>query len=497
MAMDSTLGLSLVLLFVCLQGGIVNAVSAVCKQPGELRNVTLRTVCYPDVGCFDDSPPFNNAKGSLPRSPQYLNVGLRLFTRLNPTSYQLLSYVNSSVTAASNFKSTRKTKFVIHGFINTGDEPWVNELKDALLKKGDFNVITVDWGNGAKAPYYDQAVANLRLVGTQVMLLLNILQGQGLRLDDVHMIGHSLGAHMSGYVGLLTGSAIGRISGLDPAEPDFECLPSLVRLDKGDAIFVDIIHTNGGSLLDGGAGMYQMCGHVDFFVNGGMKQPGCKNGLGGILDSIMGKDSGVACSHGRSHVYFTESINTDCSFLGIPCESYAKFQRGECTGCPGNGCSSMGYDADQFFGTGAMFLSTRKSAPFCGYQYMVNVTMHNSAGKNTQGALNIALHGAYGNSSLVQITPDTETYLYKGHSVSGIVIVESEVGPLKSISVVYMKKPTSWHDWWGGEKSVFIGSVNAVSTETGMSYQFCEAKYEAKHGEYLEIFSKDHISCKN
>ena len=74
-------------------------------------------------------------------------------------------------------------------------------------------MIVVDWGKGCKPPLYDQAVANLRVVGTEVMLLLKLLQGQGLQLADVHLIGHSLGAHMSGYIGLLMGQGIARITG--------------------------------------------------------------------------------------------------------------------------------------------------------------------------------------------------------------------------------------------------------------------------------------------
>ena len=45
---------------------------------------------------------------------------------------------------------------------------------------------------------------------------------KGLRYDDVHLIGHSLGAHCVGYVGKNLTGQIGRITGLDPADPLFQ-----------------------------------------------------------------------------------------------------------------------------------------------------------------------------------------------------------------------------------------------------------------------------------
>ena len=71
--------------------------------------------------------------------------------------------------------------------------------------------------------------------------------------SDFHLIGHSLGSHIAGYAGerLKTSGVglLGRISALDPAEPLFQSMPEFVRLDPGDADFVDVIHTDAKSIL--------------------------------------------------------------------------------------------------------------------------------------------------------------------------------------------------------------------------------------------------------
>lgn len=71
----------------------------------------------------------------------------------------------------------------------------------------------------------------------------------GLDPNDVHLIGHSLGAHTAGYAGEKMGGKVGRITGLDPAEPYFQGMPSHVRLDYTDAKLVDVIHTDGKSFF--------------------------------------------------------------------------------------------------------------------------------------------------------------------------------------------------------------------------------------------------------
>lgn len=61
--------------------------------------------------------------------------------------------------------------------------------------------------------------------------------------SKVHLMGHSLGAHISSYFGKGV-PGFSRITAFDPAQPGFEGCPKEVRLDKSDANFVDVIHTS-------------------------------------------------------------------------------------------------------------------------------------------------------------------------------------------------------------------------------------------------------------
>lgn len=59
-------------------------------------------------------------------------------------------------------------------------------------------------------------------------------------------------------------------SGLDPAMPFFVTVNKDQKLDASDAVFVDVIHTNAFV-----QGKIEASGDVDFYVNGGIRQPGC------------------------------------------------------------------------------------------------------------------------------------------------------------------------------------------------------------------------------
>lgn len=78
---------------------------------------------------------------------------------------------------------------------------------------------------------------------------------------------HSLGAHIVGATGRyfteFTTKLIPRITGLDAASPCFNEGESLSGLSRGDAAFVDCIHSNSGVL-----GKKDPIGDVDYYPNG-------------------------------------------------------------------------------------------------------------------------------------------------------------------------------------------------------------------------------------
>jgi len=77
------------------------------------------------------------------------------------------------------------------------------------------------------------------------------------------------------------------VEALDPAGPLFACGQLGMRLDASDARQVQVLHTNGDSFLKGGMGTMQRLGHVDFYANGGLKQPFCGSALAKMARKIV------------------------------------------------------------------------------------------------------------------------------------------------------------------------------------------------------------------
>ncbi|CAF1141074.1 unnamed protein product [Rotaria sordida] len=208
----------------------------------------LMNVCYDEYGCFTSGPPFGltlyRPFALLPDSPEVIDTRFLLYTRQFPDKGQVIS----RHTTLDTWDHTKATKILVHGFLDSINSTWWSEMKDAFLQAEDCNVILTDWSRANYFPY-TKATANAQVVGAVIALLVNeMIKAHGANPADFHIVAHSLGAAVAGYAGHRI-SGLGRITGLDPAGPFFENTDPIVRLDSSDAKFVDIIHTDGSSML--------------------------------------------------------------------------------------------------------------------------------------------------------------------------------------------------------------------------------------------------------
>ncbi|XP_026751482.1 pancreatic lipase-related protein 2-like [Galleria mellonella] len=435
--------------------------------------------CYGNYGCFSKAYPWteNRPDNYFPATPENMGVRYFVFTRRNRKIPVLLLADDVDRIQNANIDPSGPFYIISHGFIEGGHKLWIENMANALLNlEGNdaATVIVLDWRGGAQPPY-GQAVANIRLVGVMTAHLIhNIYEILGLSsLDNFHYIGHSLGAHLGGYCGHALQKKfnlkLGRITGLDPAAPYFSKTVTLVRLDRSDAKYVDIIHSNAMPLYLSGFGISEPIGHVDFYPNGGSTQPNCKSGKSQQSDgddmyrNVVGY---VSCNHERSHAYFTESISPSCPFLGIQCDSYESFLDGNCTSCDNKHyCIPMGYHSYNVYkrlqagglansnSNIALYLMTGGTKPFCRVHYKVTLKVSNSNESNTHGPesgkLSITLIDRNNNKSDHIFLDDEQKYYKPGDIETRMVAVKDTGHPPLSVIVEWkyetnLFNPMTW-----------------------------------------------------
>ncbi|XP_033223397.1 pancreatic triacylglycerol lipase-like isoform X2 [Belonocnema kinseyi] len=458
------------------------------------------TRCYSELGCLNITRSWyhliHRPLNVFPLPREVINTRFILYTNENPTEGQVLIVNKDKSIKRSNFDAKRKTKFIIHGFIDTPLSNWVKEMRNELLKHGDYNVIIVDWAGGS-LPLYTQATANTRLVGLEIANLIKHLQmNYGLDTMDVHLIGHSLGAHTAGYAGEKLEGSVGRITGLDPAEPYFQGMPSHLRLDYTDAQLVDVIHTDGKSIFFLGYGMSQPCGHLDFYPNNGKEQPGCTD-LSETTPSLPltlireGLEEAsrvlVACNHVRAIKLFIESINSKCQYVAHECGNYASFLKGECFSCKSNNslsCGVMGYHADtspalvkreamgqdvsSLLGS-KFFFSTGKDDPFCRrhYRITINLARPPTAESWVQGFIKVTFHAENGIIRNIDLTPSGYMKLEHGTTTRMVVAhpggSTGEIGKIRRVELSWaydmdVLQPRSLCFFWCNDR-LYVNSL--------------------------------------
>lgn len=221
------------------------------------------------------------------------------------------------------FEPSNRTIILIPGFKTCGIPEWLLKIKDQWLRIERVNVIIVDWTHWSTSIKYINAVAGTHLVARQLVAFLYYMAelhnadfASSKFRNTLTFVGHSLGAHISGYAGKELRGMVNRITGLDPAGPLFDGQNITEHLYRTDARLVDIIHSNAGdsegqttsffkalfndwmwkrnnvdyddvagpdnrvvpsrnedSQLFWGIG--RDIGHIDYYANDGSLQPGC------------------------------------------------------------------------------------------------------------------------------------------------------------------------------------------------------------------------------
>ncbi|XP_042907271.1 pancreatic lipase-related protein 2-like [Parasteatoda tepidariorum] len=321
--------------------------------------VNFTTKCFGDLGCFYTGPPwYHPLYRPISVPPQELQTKFLLYTRSNKEEPYYLEPTLESL-LKSPFKDNLPIKVLAHG-LGAHPDKFIGTMQE-LLKYSSYNVILVDWSREASGTP-PQATANTRLVGAYTAkLLLFIMEHTGLKPEDIHLIGHSLGGHLISYVGERINN-LGRITGLDIAGPYYDNAPKEVRLDRSDAIFVDIIQTNRGRSFFEGASLDEMVGHAVFSPNGGNRQPGCHYTPTTRPRGCFAQTVGKLCSHRKSIEYFQSSINT-CRYTSYACIAYQAFREDACNHTPFT--NRMGFHAVKPPYQLNYFLDTTGKAPYC------------------------------------------------------------------------------------------------------------------------------------
>lgn len=172
------------------------------------------------------------------------------------------------------------------------------------------------------------------------------LTKMGVPREIIHLVGQGIAAHVAGAAGqeftMHTGNKLRRITGLDPAKMISKQREELVGLSRGNADFVDVIHTSSLSM-----GTPVRCGDVDFYPNGvNQAVPGAEN----VIEAAV-----------RATRYFAETVRPggERNFPAVVANSLKQYKEKNGFGMR----AYMGIDAD-FDLQGDYILEVNEKSPF-------------------------------------------------------------------------------------------------------------------------------------
>ncbi|XP_002042358.2 vitellogenin-1 [Drosophila sechellia] len=316
------------------QGLLDGSKQLIAGYPFEFVSNSLNIICSQALAS-------NKIKSKY--SPDINKMNFQLQTACEKKNFPLTN--PESMWKSPLFDVKKKVVILATGWTTTvNGSDTIEVFSKAYNCRGDVNFVAVDAARFVDT-LYTWSAFNTEEIGENIALglvkLLDLVP-----VENIHLIGHSLGAHIVGSAGRhlqhLTNQTIPRITGLDPAKPCFNEGEALSGLMRGDAHFVDVIHSNPGVL-----GKRDPVGDVDFYPGGMSPLPaGCFS---------------VTCAHARSWEYFAETVfpGNERNFMATRCNSISRLRDFR---CPGDEVT-MGYAVPQNI-KGNYFLEVSASAPF-------------------------------------------------------------------------------------------------------------------------------------
>ncbi|XP_041978199.1 phospholipase A1-like [Aricia agestis] len=264
---------------------------------------------------------------NLDIQPEAIRINFNDYANGYTASYP----INDAADGILKYKDLDKTnKFVIFvpGFTSRITMKTRQMIKESFKDPGTYMIVLNDRVYTNALPNlltaYQRSVLYTYHIGKALAEMLITLMENGVSPKNMHLIGHSLGAHISGNTGNIfyekTGQKIARITGLDPAGPCF--YDSKYHLKSGSADFVDAYHCNAYQL-----GTDKNIADVNFYVNDGVSQPKC--GAPPIPDITLSSMASL-CSHMACQNFFFLTVSQPNLFPAYKCDSYKNFQNGGC-----------------------------------------------------------------------------------------------------------------------------------------------------------------------
>uniref|UniRef100_A0A3B5A9Z1 triacylglycerol lipase n=1 Tax=Stegastes partitus TaxID=144197 RepID=A0A3B5A9Z1_9TELE len=379
------------------------------------------------------------------------------------------------------FNSSNPLIIITHGWSVDGMmESWVLRLATALKTNlVDVNVVITDWLSLAHQ-HYPIAVQSTRTVGKDITHLVQTLQVRyQYPPKKVHLIGYSLGAHISGFAGsYLEGSGkIGRITG-DPTE-----------VALGPMVLLNPKHIHQRKEKINGFHCILNFHHLFFLFK--------------LL--LIGFEQTVKCAHERSvHLFIDSLLNKDKQSTAYRCSDNNAFVKGVCLDCRKNRCNTLGYDIKKVrTGTSKrLYLKTGPRMPYKLYHYQFRIQFINQM-ESIDPTLTIALTGTKEESGDVTITFNDE--ISGNTTFTFLITLDKDLGDLMLLKLHWEGSALWKNVWnrvqtiipWGGQEAkplLTMGKISVKAGETQERTSFCAMSNDGQHLEVSE--DKVFVRCK-